>query len=556
MADYDLEEAFEAIENELINSMIRNMEHHRVEEITEGFEWTQWQAEELSSLEAYRKSNRKKYNKKFKEINEKIEYGIRKAHRQGRMDEEIRILEAIKKGFVTAREPSAELQGSFFGVNDRKLDALVEATMHDMKKAETAMLRMADDQYRKTIFNAQVYANTGAGTYEQAIDMATKDFRARGINCIEYKNGARVNIASYAAMAIRTANTRAYLQGEGTKRQEWGISTVIVGRRGHACLKCLKWVGKVLIDDVWSGGKKDDGPYPLMSTAMSAGLYHPNCKDTHTTYFPGISEEPKPLTRQEVEDSKAAYMREQEINYANRQKDKFKRLADGALDPTDKERYKAKAKEWRVRAKNLKMSAVSRVQVDFSKHLVKEDAEGVIRATKLAQDIGVKLIGFGELKNGDIMIPFLEKLQSIKEEYGVMFTNISCSALDSSDMAMVTPSKALIVNSNYFNSPEAFKEGMRLFKKLKVLPKDADIGYIASHEWGHFISVDEIKSDKSKIVTLYKRFLKKGKAISYNQLKDPYEFAADCIAAELCDIDCKYSQDVIKYCIGGDDYVK
>ena len=49
------------------------------------------------------------------------------------------------------------------------MEALIEATTHDMEKAETAVLRMADDQYRKIIFNAQVYANTGAGTCEKAL---------------------------------------------------------------------------------------------------------------------------------------------------------------------------------------------------------------------------------------------------------------------------------------------------------------------------------------------------------------------------------------------------
>lgn len=46
----------------------------------------------------------------------------------------------------------------------------------------------------------------------------------------------------------------AYLQGEGEKRQEWGVTTVIMAKRGNPCPKCLPFVGKVLIDDVWSGG--------------------------------------------------------------------------------------------------------------------------------------------------------------------------------------------------------------------------------------------------------------------------------------------------------------
>lgn len=362
---YEIEEAFKAIEDELIDSMIRNMKHHRAEELREGFEWTSWQTLQLNALRKYSSNNRKKFTKQFADINAKIEEGIRQSRLTGNMDAEIEILEAIKKGFK-ASKVAPGMQAEFFKVNDRKLDALIEATKNDMQKAEHAMLRMADDQYRQVIFNAQVYANTGAGTYEKAVDMATKDYLSRGINCIQYKNGARVDIASYAAMAIRTANTRAYLTGEGEKRREWGISTVIVNKRGHACLKCLKWTGRVLIDDVWSGGKKEDGDYPLMSTAMAQGLYHPNCKDIHTTFFPGITAEPKPLTRQEVEESKADYMREQEINYANRQKDKFKRLADGALDPDDKAKYQAKAKEWKHRA--LEMDAESELGT-FKKNL-------------------------------------------------------------------------------------------------------------------------------------------------------------------------------------------
>ena len=90
--------------------------------------------------------------------------------------------------------------------------------MNNLKKAETSILRYASDKYRSIIFDAQVYANTGSGTPQQAIDMATHDFLQSGINNIEYANGARVNIKSYVEMAIRTANSRAHMQGEGEKR--------------------------------------------------------------------------------------------------------------------------------------------------------------------------------------------------------------------------------------------------------------------------------------------------------------------------------------------------
>lgn len=209
------------------------------------------------------------------------------------------------------------------------------------------MLRMSEDKYRQIIFNAQVCANTGAGTYEKAVDMATKDFLKAGINCIEYANGARHTMKDYAKMAIQTANKRAYLTGEGEMRQSWGISTVIMNKRANACPKCLPFVGKVLIDDVWSGGKASDGPYPLMSFAIAAGLYHPNCKDVHTTYFPELDEEPdSKFTKEELEKVKEDYKQDQKQQYAGRMVEQFDRLSKYSLDPDNKKVYAARKEQW------------------------------------------------------------------------------------------------------------------------------------------------------------------------------------------------------------------
>ena len=249
MKEYDIVKAFERIENELISSMILNLKRHRAEETEKGIEWSMWQLEQLKMLEKYKKENKDKYSKQFKNINLQIRELLYICHKNGNMKQEIAILNAIKKGFP-AKKIKNEATAEFFKLNTRKLETLIKATTDDMEKAEIAVLRMANDQYRKIIYNAQVYANTGSGTYEKAVDMATKDFLSAGINCIEYKNGARHTISDYANMAIRTASKRAYLQGEGEKRKEWGITTVIVNKRGNPCPKCLPFCGKVMIDDV------------------------------------------------------------------------------------------------------------------------------------------------------------------------------------------------------------------------------------------------------------------------------------------------------------------
>ena len=255
-------------------------------------------------------------------------------------------------------------EGKFFKTNDRKINSLIKATKKDFKRGETAMLRQADDQYRKIIFNAQMYAASGAGTYEKAVDMATKDFLTRGITSIEYKNGSRHTMEDYSRMCLRTACKRAYFTGEGEMRNSRGQHLVIMIKRGNPCPKCAPWVGKVLIDDVWSGGSREDGDYPLMSEAIAAGLYHPNCLDSHTTYFDdgfdeeydrehdsdtnvgNMKEEYTKYTKEERQQLADEYNIEQKAGYAKRQQERFERLEEFSLDPENKRMYGARAQEW------------------------------------------------------------------------------------------------------------------------------------------------------------------------------------------------------------------
>lgn len=353
--DYDVGQAFKRIEEELIASMMKNMKRHTDWETDEGFQWEMWQALQLQALEKYRKENPEKFKEEFEEINKMIPEAIKSAREHGQMDQEIEILEAIKKGWKPP-ELDEGLSGAFFRLNDRKLNALIEATTGDFEKAEAAILRKANDNYRKIIFSAQVYANTGAATYEKAVDMATKDFLAAGINCIEYKNGSRHKLDDYCDMALRTAQKRAYLAGEGEKRQEWGIHTVIMNKRGEGqpCPLCLPFVGKIMIDDVYGGGSRKDGPYKLLSEAMAAGLYHPRCRDSHTAYFPDIDEEEN-LTREEVKKTKEEYMAEEEANYCSRQEEKYGRLAEHSLDPENRRKYAARRDAWGEKAEQLQI---------------------------------------------------------------------------------------------------------------------------------------------------------------------------------------------------------
>ncbi len=353
MSDYNIREAFEKIEDELIDSMMRNFSRHRAEETKEGYNWTQWQAEQLKSLEEYRKHNAKKFGKRFKTINGKVEEMIRTAKADGNASQEAEILEAVKDGFKAPKKPSAHSTAEFFKVNDRKLDTLIKSTTDDLKRAETAVLRMSNDKYRKVIFNAQVAMNTGAVTYENAVDIACKDMLNAGLNCVEYKNGARHTLSDYADMAVKTANKRAYLRGEGEKRAEWGVSLVVVNSRQGGCPDCAKYIGKVFIDDVYSNGKKSDGNYPLLSTAIKNGLFHPRCKDSTSTYYPELDDLDAPLSEDEIKELDRQRGIEERQQYAQRQAERFDRRAEYSLDKDNKRIAQTRADEWHDRADML-----------------------------------------------------------------------------------------------------------------------------------------------------------------------------------------------------------
>lgn len=521
--DYDVRLAFARIEDELIDSMIRNLGRHLREEKEEGFDWSQWQVEQLKYLEEYRRKNKKKFGPQFADINQRMQEAIQDAAERGQKDEEIRILQdlagnkKIQRRYANQRKASIEAQGdAFFRINDNKLEALLTATQNDMEKAEHAVLRRANDQYRKIIFDAQVYANTGAGTIEKAVDMAAKDFLSHGIDSIEYKNGSRHTIKDYADMYIRTAERRAYLMGEGNKRKEWGMSLVLVNKRGSmrdgsygtACPQCIPWLGKVLIDDVYSGGEPD-GKHKLLSEAMAAGFLHPRCKDGFTTYFPGISSAPDPdATKKELKAAAEAEKEEVKENYVDRQEEKYERLAEYSLDSDNQRKYEARRKEWRERQAGRKE--------ENEKQLIRGiNADG---ASTLAQAYdrrreryGLNLITGEQMLNnpfGNAVVDytgvsvetaqaFNKTLEDLQEEYLSGITEIKVAekkeVFGATFFARVEADdrigrRVLIINPHKCQDLNSMVERIRELSAkghCVKIPEGMEAEYVATHEFAH-----------------------------------------------------------------------
>lgn len=287
---YDIEKIYSDMEKYLIANIKRNLtddlkSFHKKEEEAYGFEWEAWQSVKLRDMQKFRKQNKDIINGRTKNINKKIAAVLFNEAKQGRLN----AFKGYKEALVHGYKSSVAVKDSFFKMNSRKVRALIKSTTNDFKVANHATLRRSNDVYRQIIAEASMYNQSGVMTSRQAIRKAIQDFEKRGINSIEYSNGAKHKISEYTSMAIKTASTRATLTGEGELRKKIGSTLILMSKHNTACKLCQPWEGKVLIDDVYSGGSKEDGKYPLLSEAMKQGLYHPNCRHGHGTYFPELS---------------------------------------------------------------------------------------------------------------------------------------------------------------------------------------------------------------------------------------------------------------------------
>lgn len=335
MTARDIAALFDALELDLVKSLHRCLARHQRQEQTEGGQngtprhWQAWQAAKLRDIRRFRRENT----------------AILGEYRD-RIDADTR----------TLLEEEAAQGGAdgFFRMSDERMTALLNEMQQANEQSERAALRYMNDVYRKTILRTAAAMQAGGQTLQQATDAATRDFLDQGIACIRYRNGRRVNISTYAEMALRTAGTRAMLMGEAAQRERLGLDTVLVSQYGACSKTCLPWQGLVYIDDVFQpyhgprtpggtyGISRNGRQYPLLSVAMQGGLFHPNCRHTLSTWVEGVSTRPRPMDKAKVE---AAAQLEAKQRALERSVRKANRQAAGLCDPAA-----AKAARARVRA--------------------------------------------------------------------------------------------------------------------------------------------------------------------------------------------------------------
>ena len=361
----DIARIFEEIELRLIASLKRNLSRHKAEEEKEGFEWSAWQAEKLNNIDNFRKENAQIADEYVDVIDDETRQLMTDQFHEGEHTAEQSVIDVSESGVnvpdvpdVPAQPqppeaPTAMPDDHFFGVNKPKMDKLMEDVTTLEKTALTAAVRNMDDVYRTTLNKVQLMMGTGSITLNEAIDLATRDFLDKGINCIVYADGRRVNIADYVRMALRTTSTRATLQGAAKRFAELGYDTVLISQYGGCSKTCEPWQGKVYIDDVftvWNGersgdfGKSNycDKWFMLLSVAIRGGLFHPNCRHTMGQYIEGLTKIPQPIPAEKIREQRALEEKQRAMESKIRA---LKRKVEGTQDEKKVKEYKRKLRE-------------------------------------------------------------------------------------------------------------------------------------------------------------------------------------------------------------------
>lgn len=525
MNDYNIKKLYEDMEIELIASMKRNYKRHLKEEDKTGFKYSQWQAEKLKELKRYQRENKNIISGYTKGLPKEISKHLNNELKEG----SIKAINQYNKVMGKNLKPNKIMNHSFFRTNGRKVNALIKVVNNDLKTANTAVLRMANDQYRQVIHKSAFFVANGVFTEKQAANMATKeltelqkaklaideankDFLNRGFNCIEYKDGRRVNIASYSQMAVRTASLRAQLMGEGDFRKSIGRVLVQSTSHGGACPICQKWENKIFIDDVYSGGTKKDGKYMLLSEAMKQGFLHPSCRHGLTTYYPEL-EDIEDYTDEEYEEdinwinNRINELTNGELNYINRNIKRFDRLEKGSISPINIQRFANRKNEWANKKKMLISNTILendfccddtinvRNNIDYKKTATIKDAEFVdIRGKKYFINNDNKIIHeFNEVSVAEWIRDYLhldvEYLPNISEDDGLKLGDYKINnkdvwelktirgngkrTLDSAVKDKIDQANIFIFDLTYseMNDSEAIKQTIDIFRRREWVEK-------------------------------------------------------------------------------------
>lgn len=247
--------------------------------LTKGIDGEHWTEQQLVEVQRYRAT--------AEAILEKLQTDTPAATEQS-------VAKAVNRGAAAATADIATLAqaplatGTGMAVVDSFAATAVAAELTGvLANTRPNIFRSVNDIYRRVISDVTANALLGATTRRQAAETALQRFARAGISGYTDGNGRRWELTSYVESATRASLMTAATEGHTQRLESYGFDLVVVSDVPQECDRCRPWEGKILsLSGVISqntGGKQVAG---TLAQARRAGLYHPNCRHSHSLWTP------------------------------------------------------------------------------------------------------------------------------------------------------------------------------------------------------------------------------------------------------------------------------
>lgn len=255
----------------------------------------------------------------------------------------------IERAMLTGNQKFYKDMGSILGnvahisPNAMKAGYILNDLNNTLGAAERRILRQFNDKYADVIATASAKMATGVTNTRQAVGEALTAFADEGIDCFVDRGGNHWTIENYSEMAVLTAIERATISGYADTMESYGYDLAIIDGHAGSCPICAAWEGVIISI---SGDNPD---YPSLGDAENDGCFHPRCVHGITTYYPGISHEPKGGFRnepREIQDPGPQYTARSRQRYMERQIRKYKDRAIVAMTSQQLMMAKNKVRQW------------------------------------------------------------------------------------------------------------------------------------------------------------------------------------------------------------------
>lgn len=337
-ADYDINGVNAGIDaGQLFNNLENTFIANRKEIFAGAMKTEDWRGEVLNRFRAYNEANSVAALNALSEARRLTEEQISISFNSG-VELAQRHLQAVKK--PKENEAKEFLQTVLNGAVAGTMAGLISTSVYALQQAQSQYLNIA---YR---------VNPNAEVLGREIDRAQAVWLKRGIPGAKTAAGDK-EMSAQAEFILRDNSHSALVQAEGRTAALAGVALVLISSHPSSCPLCLPWQNKVVIDDVNNDGKPD-GKHELLSTAVSEGFWHYNCRHEVIPYIEGETN-PDYYKRNTATPRETAmrYAVEQEQRYNERNIREWKRVEAGAMDETLRRNARMRVEEWQAKQRAL-----------------------------------------------------------------------------------------------------------------------------------------------------------------------------------------------------------